>query len=80
MSPAVERLWRQLTAHGSRIALSDGERQWRYAELLHEVEVILDASASLLSHAVLDDTLDTDIALHVITQLEKAGRYMAAAR
>ena len=29
-------------------------------ELLHEVEVILDASASLLSHAVLDDTLDTD--------------------
>ena len=37
MSPAVERLWRQLTAHGSRIALSDGERQWRYAELQHEV-------------------------------------------
>ncbi len=37
MSPAVERLWRQLTAHGERIALSDGARQWRYAELLHEV-------------------------------------------
>lgn len=37
MSPAVERLWRRLTAQGERIALSDGARQWRYAELLHEV-------------------------------------------
>ncbi|MCQ4346888.1 AMP-binding protein [Pseudomonas stutzeri] len=38
MSPAVERFRQRLRAHGERIALRDGEKQWSYADLLHEIE------------------------------------------
>ncbi|CAD5376378.1 Long-chain-fatty-acid--CoA ligase [Pseudomonas sp. OF001] len=38
MSPAVERFRQQLADHGTRIALRGADRQWTYAELLHEID------------------------------------------